>query len=97
VESLRILPYTSVNVRVVNSQWLKFNAVNGQSPKISVVNSQTPKRAGQSFDLAVAAVTIESMGVTPPVLTMLNFKTSLLTMHTFMEVYGRMCTTPHLP
>ena len=25
-----------------------------------------PKRAGQSFDLAVAAVTIESMGVTPP-------------------------------
>jgi len=26
---------------------------------------KTPKRAGQSFDLAVAAVTIESMGVTP--------------------------------
>ena len=25
-----------------------------------------PKRAGQSFDLAVAAVTTESMGVTPP-------------------------------
>ena len=25
-----------------------------------------PKRAGQSFDLAVTAVTIESMGVTPP-------------------------------
>jgi len=32
VESLRILPYTSVNVRVVNGQQLKFNAVNGQSP-----------------------------------------------------------------
>jgi len=27
---------------------------------------KTSKRAGQSFDLAVAAVTIESMGVTPP-------------------------------
>jgi len=64
VESLCILPYTSVNVRVVDGQRLKFNAVNGQSPKIRV---KTPKRAGQSFDLAVAAVTIESMGVTPPV------------------------------
>jgi len=38
VELLRILPYTSVNVRVVNGQQLKFNAVNGQSQKISVVN-----------------------------------------------------------
>ena len=65
MESLCILPYTSVNVRVVNGQRLKFNAVNGQSLKIGVVNGQTPKRAGQSFDLAVAAVTIESMGVTP--------------------------------
>ena len=27
---------------------------------------KTPKRAAQSFDLVVAAVTIESMGVTPP-------------------------------
>jgi len=63
VESLCILPYTSVNVRVVDGQRLKFNAVNGQSPKIRV---KTPKRAGQSFDLAVAAVTVESMGVTPP-------------------------------
>jgi len=27
---------------------------------------KTPKRTGQSFDLVVAAVTIESMGVTPP-------------------------------
>ena len=27
---------------------------------------KTPKGAGQSFDLAVTAVTIESMGVTPP-------------------------------
>jgi len=33
VESLRILPYTSVNVHVVNSQQLKFNAVHGQSPE----------------------------------------------------------------
>jgi len=33
VESLHILPYTSTNVHVVNSQWLKFKAVNGQSPK----------------------------------------------------------------
>jgi len=34
--------------------------------KISMVNSQTLKRAGQSFDLAVAAMAIESMGVAPP-------------------------------
>ena len=41
VESLHILPYTSVNVHIViNSQWLKFNAVKGQSPKISVISSQ---------------------------------------------------------
>jgi len=40
VESLHILPYTSVNVRVVNGQWLKFKAVNGQSPKINMVNGQ---------------------------------------------------------
>ena len=33
VESLHILPYTSVNVRIVNGQLLKFNAVNGQGPK----------------------------------------------------------------
>ena len=63
VESLCILLYTFVNVCVVNGQRLKFNAVNGQSLKISVV--KMPKRAGQSFDLAVAAVTIESVGVTP--------------------------------
>ena len=40
MESLRILPYTSVNVRVVNGLLLKFNAVNGQSPEISMVNGQ---------------------------------------------------------
>jgi len=35
--------------------------------KISMVNGQTLKRARQSIDLAmVAAVTMESMGVTPP-------------------------------
>ena len=33
-------------------------------PKIRVV--KTAKGAGQSFDLAVAAMTIESRGVTPP-------------------------------
>jgi len=66
VELLRILLYTSVNVHVVNGQQLKFNAVNGQSQKISVVNGQMLKTAGQSFDLAVTAVTIESMGVTSP-------------------------------
>jgi len=27
---------------------------------------KTPKRGGQKFDLAVAAVTIESMEMTPP-------------------------------
>jgi len=49
VESLRILPYTSVKVRVVNSLWLKFNAVNGQSPKISVVNGQNAKKSWSKF------------------------------------------------
>ena len=32
VES-QCIPYTSVNVCIVNSQRLKFNAVNGQSPE----------------------------------------------------------------
>ena len=49
VESLRILPYTSVNVCVVNGQWLKFNAVNGQSLKISVVNSQNAEKSWSKF------------------------------------------------
>jgi len=49
VESLRILLYTSVNVRVINGQWLKFNAVNGQSPKISVVNGQNAKKSWSKF------------------------------------------------
>ena len=49
VESLRILPYTSVNMRVVNSQWLKFNVVNGQSPKISVVNGQNAEKSWSKF------------------------------------------------
>jgi len=45
VESLRLLPYTSVNVRVVKGQWLKFNAVNSQSPKISVVNGLNAEKS----------------------------------------------------
>ena len=49
VESLRILPYTSVNVCVVNVQWLKFNAVNGQSPKIRVVNGQNTEKSWSKF------------------------------------------------
>jgi len=49
VESLCILLYTSVNVRVVNGQQLKFNVVNGQSPKISVVNSQNTKKSWSKF------------------------------------------------
>ena len=49
VESLRILPYTSVNVRVVSGQWLKFNAVNGQSLKISVVNGQNAENSWSKF------------------------------------------------
>ena len=62
VESLCILPYTSVNVRVVNGQWLKFNTVNGQSSRKSVWSTvETPKGAGPSFDLAVTAMIIESM------------------------------------
>jgi len=67
VESLHILPYTSVNVHVDNGQPLKFNAVNGQSPENQCGQRSKPqKRVDQSFDLVVAAVTIESMGVTPP-------------------------------
>ena len=49
VELLRILPHTTVNVRVVNSQWLKFNAVNGQSPKVSTVNSQNTEKSWSKF------------------------------------------------
>ena len=49
VESLRILPYTSVNVRVVSGQWLKFNAVNGQSLKISGVNGQNAENSWSKF------------------------------------------------
>ena len=49
VESLCILPYTSVNVCVVNGQRLKFNAVNGQSPKISVVNGQNAEKSWSKF------------------------------------------------
>jgi len=49
VESLCIFPYTSVNVRVVNSQRLKFNAVNGQSLKISVINGQNAEKSWSKF------------------------------------------------
>ena len=62
-------PYTSVNVGIVNGQRLKLNTVNSQSLETSAWStcSQTLKRARQSIDLAmVAAVTMESMGVTPP-------------------------------
>jgi len=49
VELLRILSSTSVNVRVVNGQRLKFNAVNSQSPKISVVNGQNAEKSWSKF------------------------------------------------
>ena len=49
VESLRILPYTSVNVHVVNGQQLKFNAFNGQSLKISMVNGQNAEKSWSKF------------------------------------------------
>ena len=49
VASLRILPYTSVNVHVVNSQQLKFNAVNDQSLKISMVNGQNADKSWSKF------------------------------------------------
>lgn len=32
-EGVRSIPYTSINVHVLNSQWLKCKVVNGQSPK----------------------------------------------------------------
>ena len=41
-------------------------AVKGQCPKISVVNDQTAEESQSKFWPMVAAVTIESMGVTPP-------------------------------
>ena len=53
VESLRILPYTSVNVCVVNGQQLKFNADNGQSSKISMVS-------GQNIEELVKVLTLQS-------------------------------------
>jgi len=40
-----------------------------KAPKISMVNSQNTKKSWPRFDLVVAAVTIESMGVTPPAIT----------------------------
>jgi len=49
VESLHILLYTSVNVRIVNGQQLKFNAVNSQSPKISMVNGQNAEKSWSKF------------------------------------------------
>ena len=60
VESLRILPYTSVNVRVVNGRNSTRSTVNARKSEWSTV--KTPKRTGQSFDLAVTAVTIEVYG-----------------------------------
>ena len=49
VESLCIFLYTSVNVCVVNSQRLKFNAVSSQSPKISMVNGQNAEKSWSKF------------------------------------------------
>jgi len=37
-----------------------------KAPNISVVNGQTPEKSWSKFWPGVAAVTIESMGVTPP-------------------------------
>jgi len=34
-----------VNLHVINSQQLKFNALNGQSLKISMVNSQNNEKS----------------------------------------------------
>jgi len=45
-----------------------------KAPKIGVVNSQNTKKSWPRFDLVVAAVTIESMGVTPPAITMYRNK-----------------------
>ena len=49
VESLCILPYSSVNVCLVNTQRLKFNAVNSQSPEIGVVNGQNAEKSWSKF------------------------------------------------
>ena len=46
VESLRILPYTSVNVHAVSPN---LKNVNGQSPKISVFNGQDAKKSWSKF------------------------------------------------
>ena len=55
VESLHILPYTSVNVHVVNGWNSTQSAVKAQKSAWSTIKML--KRAGQSFDLAVTAVT----------------------------------------
>ena len=49
VELLRILLYTSINVCVINGQWLKFNAVVVKAPKISMVNGQNAKKSWSKF------------------------------------------------
>jgi len=67
VESLRILPYTSVNVCVVNGEIKRSQRSKLRKSAWSMV--KMPKRAGQNFDLVVVAVTIESIGVTPPLIT----------------------------
>ena len=41
-----------------------------KAPKTGMVNSQNAKKSWARFDLVVAAVTIESMGVTLPAITM---------------------------
>ena len=58
MESLCIPPYTSVNVHVDNGQQSKPENQRGQWSKC--------QRAGQSFDLEVVAMTIESIGMTSP-------------------------------
>ena len=52
VELLHILPYTSVNVFVLNGQWLKCNVIKLSKPWKSVWSTVKPlTRVGQSLDL----------------------------------------------
>jgi len=51
---------------VFNSQWLKFNAVNSQSLENQCGQWPNAEKSWSKFLLAVAAMTIDSVGVTPP-------------------------------
>jgi len=88
VESLRILLYTSVNVHVVNGQRLKFNTVDHQSPENQCGQRSKRRKELVEVDLAVAAVTVESMGVTPPCTCTCRTSENLCSVEVYCVWYG---------